>query len=196
MTIGHANNGEETVARGKYAAKAGRRNEFAEIEQRAVTAEAARDRAEATLAVSREKAEGEITRLKERLADAVAQRDAGMSPLVAEMEGRAEGLRRQLKDAEAAQKEEKKLWRDFADGFHRYLVRVDGLTRLEAIEVMMNCLPGKERATYVAPKHNGHTDISRSDDPRRDLAIGASRGYRHAGDTLSEIFGQLKDDPE
>jgi hypothetical protein len=179
--------GGEAVTRGKYAAKAERRSEFAEIEQRAISAEAARDKAEAALASYRGTAEGEIARLKERLADTMAQRDAGTSPQITDLEARVEELRRQRKDAEAAQAEKLKVWRQFADGFRQYLVRVNGLTNIEAHEIMLNCFPGKEQATYVTAKNTG---------PRVDHAVGAARGWRHAADILPEVFGQLKDDPE
>lgn len=174
--------------KGKYANAAERRRVMVQLEERAATAERGRERAVAELAACREMADGEIGRLRERLAEATSQRDAGASPLVASMEARAEALRRQLRDTEAAQKEKEKMWGQFVDGFRQYLVRVNGLTRIEAHEIMLNCFPGKERATYVVPKGSG--------DHRVDLTVGAVRGYRHVGDILPEIFGQLTDNPE
>jgi hypothetical protein len=74
------------MAKGKYAARAERRHEFAGLEERAVAAERERDRLAADLAEVRERADREITAARKLAADLRRQRDEGTAPAVASLE--------------------------------------------------------------------------------------------------------------
>jgi hypothetical protein len=74
------------MAKGKYAARSGRRHEFAGLEERAVIAERERDRLTAELAEVRERADREIAAARKLAADLRRQRDEGAGPAVASLE--------------------------------------------------------------------------------------------------------------
>lgn len=93
------------MARGKYAARADRRREFAEIEQRATVAERQRDTLAGELAKSREHNERRIAGLVREVQELREQRDAAASPRISELEAANVRLRAERNAAKVMQEE-------------------------------------------------------------------------------------------
>lgn len=171
-------------------------NSMSDLFHQDVPDERGQVKAERELAGYREKAEAQIARLEERLAEAVAQRDSAASPRVAELERRnaelGEGVREQKAEAEAALR----VQRTVTTSFHRYLVNVGKLTPVEAIEIILSLAPGADRAYHVMSSKVKTELIDSQDDKALavDLAVGAARGRRRRSHVVGQMLAELEAD--
>ena len=122
--------------KGKYAARADRRQEFTGLEQRAVTAERERDRLATELAELRERGEERLTGLRREVAELRKQRDAVASPRLAQLEQINNRLRAERSNALDQSKFFIQREAVVADRMSDYLIRRFGLSGPEAKEVV------------------------------------------------------------
>lgn len=174
--------------RGKYANLAEKRQAMAELEERVLGAERALARAETGIADERKRSSAEIASLKARLQDLTAQRNAGEGPATIRLQEQNEALRGELKESRQMHKADVEKFRALSDGFISYLVKGQGLTVSEAMELLLNFVPGKHGVTRVSRVQGKSAG--------RNLAVGAemqlqvARGERHREDFLSLALGR------
>lgn len=128
--------------KGKYANKAQKRREVVAAEQNASAAEAARADAESALVRYQDSAENKIARLEERLAAALAERDAVAAPRIAELEQQVEAMHQRAHDAEANTEAVKQAQAHLVHFTAKLLHNLTGCTGLEAAEKICAAVKG------------------------------------------------------
>lgn len=166
--------------KGKYANAAERRRHLAELEERATTAERARQQAEAQLAAYRQKTGAELNRMTEKLRDAVNERDAQAAPRITELEKQVEAMRQRAVKAEGEQVELRDKWRRAVVSIAEYLMSAHKYTQVEAHEVIVSCMRGIQ--TTIALNTDQIDDSLGHDQAiARELTLGSVRGNRRPG---------------
>lgn len=168
--------------KGKYAARADRRQEFTGLEQRAVTAERERDRLATELAELRDRSEERLAGMRRGMTDLRKQRDAAASPRLAQLEQINNRLRAERSNALDQNKFFIQNEVALADRLSDYLIRRFGLSGPEAKEAV--------NALWDAPV-TGERWVSRTGVAGRDVrvieAVQRARRQRGQQNVAAEI---------